>query len=319
MKEQEQKMKLPKLDDLFTIQEQRDYEKAEKVEEINISSIKDFPNHPFKVINDEKMQEMVKSVKEYGVILPVIVRPKEDGTYEMISGHRRKRACELAGIKQIRCIVKDLTDDEATILMVDSNIQREEILPSEKAFAYKMKYNAIKKKVGRNWEEKGDNASDSNIKRSTEQIAVEMGVSDRTVKNYIRLTELVPYLLDLVDSKELTIKAGVQISYLEKSVQNIICDFLQREQAVIDEEQAKILRKSFEGVDQIELAEIYQALAKQSDSVPRQPKYKPVFRVSSKARKKYFPAEYDEHDIESVIQDLLESWARQHNPDFTKE
>ena len=144
MKEQEQKMKLPKLDDLFTIQEQRDYEKAEKVEEINISSIKDFPNHPFNVINDEKMQEMVKSVKEYGVILPVIVRPKEDGTYEMISGHRRKRACELAGIKQIRCIVKDLTDDEATILMVDSNIQREEILPSEKAFAYKLKLEAMK-------------------------------------------------------------------------------------------------------------------------------------------------------------------------------
>ena len=144
MKEQEQKMKLPKLDDLFTIQEQRDYEKAEKVEEIDISNIKDFPNHPFKVNNDEKMQEMVNSVKEYGVILPVIVRPKEDGTYEMISGHRRKRACELAGIKQMRCIVKDLTDDEATILMVDSNIQREEILPSEKAFAYKMKLEAMK-------------------------------------------------------------------------------------------------------------------------------------------------------------------------------
>ena len=144
MKEKKKKMKLPKLDDLFTIQEQRDYEKAEKVEEIDISNIKDFPNHPFKVNNDEKMQEMVNSVKEYGVILPVIVRPKEDGTYEMISGHRRKRACELAGIKQMRCIVKDLTDDEATILMVDSNIQREEILPSEKAFAYKMKLEAMK-------------------------------------------------------------------------------------------------------------------------------------------------------------------------------
>ena len=144
MKEQNQKMKLPKLDDLFTNQAQRDYENAEKVEEIEISKIKDFPNHPFKVNNDDKMQEMVKRVKEYGVILPVIVRPKDNGTYEMISGHRRKRACELAGIKQIRCIVKDLTDDEATILMVDSNIQREEILPSEKAFAYKMKLEAMK-------------------------------------------------------------------------------------------------------------------------------------------------------------------------------
>ena len=124
MKEQEQKMKLPKLDDLFSNQAQRDYEKAEKVEEIDISKITDFPNHPFKVQDDDKMDEMVKSVKQYGVILPVIVRPKEDGTYEMISGHRRKRACEIAGINQIRCIVKDLSDDEAVILMVDSNIQR---------------------------------------------------------------------------------------------------------------------------------------------------------------------------------------------------
>ena len=144
MKEQEQKMKLPKLDDLFSNQAQRDYEKAEKVEEIDISKITDFPNHPFKVQDDDKMDEMVKSVKQYGVILPVIVRPKEDGTYEMISGHRRKRACEIAGINQIRCIVKDLSDDEAVILMVDSNIQREEILPSEKAFAYKMKLEAMK-------------------------------------------------------------------------------------------------------------------------------------------------------------------------------
>ena len=144
MKEQEQKMKLPKLDDLFTSQAQRDYEKAEKVEKIDISKISDFPNHPFKVKDDDKMEEMVKSIKQYGVILPVIVRPKDDGTYEMISGHRRKRACELAGVKQIRSIVKNLSDDEATILMVDSNIQREEILPSEKAFAYKMKLEAMR-------------------------------------------------------------------------------------------------------------------------------------------------------------------------------
>ena len=144
MKEQEQKMKLPKLDDLFTSQAQRDYERAEKVEEIDISKISDFPNHPFKVKDDDKMEEMVKSIKQYGVILPVIVRPKDDGTYEMISGHRRKRACELAGVKQIRSIVKNLSDDEATILMVDSNIQREEILPSEKAFAYKMKLEAMR-------------------------------------------------------------------------------------------------------------------------------------------------------------------------------
>ena len=266
------------------------------------------------------MDQLVASIRENGILMPLILRASDDSdTYDLIAGHRRLFAAKLAGLTEVPADIREMTDEEADIIMVDTNLNREHISFSEKAFAYKMKYNAIKKKVGRNWEEKGDNASDSNIKRSTEQIAAEMGVSDRTVKNYIRLTELVPYLLDLVDSKELTIKASVQISYLEKSVQNIICDFLQREQAVIDEEQAKILRESFEGVDQIELAEIYQALAKQSDSVPRQPKYKPVFRVSSKARKKYFPAEYDEHDIESVIQNLLESWAREHNPDFTKE
>ena len=132
MKEQKQDMKLPKLDDLFTTQEERDYNNAEKVQEIDISKISNFPDHPFKVNDDEKMQDMVKSIKEYGVILPVIVRPKEDGTYEMISGHRRKRACELAGVKQIRCIVKNLSDDEATILMVDSNIQKEEIQVQDK-------------------------------------------------------------------------------------------------------------------------------------------------------------------------------------------
>ena len=145
MNEQEQEMKLPKLDDLFTNQEQRDYQKAEKVEEIDTNKIKDFANHPFKVPNDEKMAEMVRSIKQYGVIEPVILRPIEDEKYEyeMISGHRRKRACELAEVKKIRSIIKNLTDDEATILMVDSNIQREEILPSEKAFAYKMKLEAL--------------------------------------------------------------------------------------------------------------------------------------------------------------------------------
>lgn len=139
MKEQERKMQLPKLDDLFTTQEERDFENAEKIEYIDIKNIKNFPNHPFKVIDDEKMEDLVSSIEKYGVILPVIVRPKANGTYEIVSGHRRKRACEIAGIKELKCLVKDLTDDEAVILMVDSNIQREEILPSEKAFAYKMK------------------------------------------------------------------------------------------------------------------------------------------------------------------------------------
>ena len=304
--------KLASFDDLFGITSESDTYDLISVDKIVPSS-----RNPFKVEENSEMDQLVASIRENGILMPLILRASDDSdTYDLIAGHRRLFAAKLVGLTEIPADIREMTDEEADIIMVDTNLNREHISFSEKAFAYKMKYEAIKKKVGRNWEEQ---FIDAPSKRSAEQIAEEMGVSPRTINNYIRLTELVPYLLDLVDSKELTIKAGVQISYLEKSVQNNICDFLQREQAVIDEEQAKILRESFEGVDQIELSEIYQALAKQSDSVPRQPKYKPVFRVSSKARKKYFPAEYDEHDIESVIQNLLEGWAREHNPDFTKE
>lgn len=306
--------KLASFDDLFGITSESDTKSAQM---ISVDKIVPSSRNPFKVEENSEMDQLVASIRENGILMPLILRASDNSdTYDLIAGHRRLFAAKLAGLTEVPADIREMTDEEADIIMVDTNLNREHISFSEKAFAYKMKYEAIKKKVGRNWEEQ---FIDAPSKRSAEQIAEEMGVSPRTINNYIRLTELVPYLLDLVDSKELTIKAGVQISYLEKSVQNNICDFLQREQAVIDEEQAKILRESFEGVDQIELAEIYQALAKQSDSVPRQPKYKPVFRVSSKARKKYFPAEYDEHDIESVIQDLLESWAREHNPDFTKE
>lgn len=306
--------KLASFDDLFGITPEPDMKSAQM---IPIDKIVPSSRNPFKVEENSEMDQLVASIRENGILMPLILRASDNSdTYDLIAGHRRLFAAKLAGLTEVPADIREMTDEEADIIMVDTNLNREHISFSEKAFAYKMKYEAIKKKVGRNWEEK---FIDAPSKRSAEQIAEEMGVSPRTINNYLRLTELVPYLLDLVDSKELTIKSGVQLSYLEKSVQNNICDFLQREQAVIDEEQAKILRESFEGVDQIELAEIYQALAKQSDSVPRQPKYKPVFRVSSKARKKYFPAEYDEHDIESVIQDLLESWAREHNPDFTKE
>lgn len=306
--------KLASFDDLFGITSESDTKSAQM---ISVDKIVPSSRNPFKVEENSEMDQLVASIRENGILMPLILRASDNSdTYDLIAGHRRLFAAKLAGLTEVPADIREMTDEEADIIMVDTNLNREHISFSEKAFAYKMKYEAIKKKVGRNWEEQ---FIDAPSKRSAEQIAEEMGVSPRTINNYIRLTELVPYLLDLVDSKELTIKAGVQISYLEKSVQNNICDFLQREQAVIDEEQAKILRESFEGVDQIELAEIYQALAKQSDSVPCQPKYKPVFRVSSKARKKYFPAEYDEHDIESVIQNLLEGWAREHNPDFTKE
>ena len=244
MKEQEQKMKLPKLDDLFTSQEQRDYENAEKVEEIDISKISNFPDHPFKVVNDDKMEEMVKSIKEYGVILPVIVRPKEDGTYEMISGHRRKRACELAGIKQIRCIVKDLTDDEATILMVDSNIQREEILPSEKAFAYKMKLEAMKHQGKRVDLEEDETYRPLGDKlKSADIMGQEIGESARTIQRYIRLTYLIPELLEQVDLKRIAFRPAVELSYLSEENQYVVQNIFEFDEVTPSLSQAIRLKK----------------------------------------------------------------------------
>ena len=240
MKEQKQDMKLPKLDDLFTTQEERDYAVAEKVQEINISDISDFPEHPFKVNDDDKMKEMVKSVKEYGVILPVIVRPKENGTYEMISGHRRKRACELAGVKQIRCIVKNLSDDEATILMVDSNIQREEILPSEKAFAYKMKLEAMKHQ-GKQLETTSDPMEQKLTTR--EIIANENGESASNIQRYIRLTELIPELLEEVDNKRIAFRPAVELSYLSEENQYVVLNKLEYDEVSPSLSQAIVLKK----------------------------------------------------------------------------
>lgn len=304
MKEQEQKMKLPKLDDLFTIQEQRDYEKAEKVEEINISSIKDFPNHPFKVINDEKMQEMVKSVKEYGVILPVIVRPKEDGTYEMISGHRRKRACELAGIKQIRCIVKDLTDDEATILMVDSNIQREEILPSEKAFAYKLKLEAMKHQGKRIDLEENETSTPVVSKLRTDEIlGEEVGESRENIRRYIRLTYLIPELLEEVDNKRIAFRPAVELSYLEEDYQYVVLNKLQYDEVSPSLSQAITLKKmQQEGT--ISEEKIENLLDKEK------PNQKEFIKIHNDRIEKYIPTKIKES---GKIEDFIIKCVEEHN------
>ena len=304
MKEQEQKMKLPKLDDLFTIQEQRDYEKAEKVEEINISSIKDFPNHPFKVINDEKMQEMVKSVKEYGVILPVIVRPKEDGTYEMISGHRRKRACELAGIKQIRCIVKDLTDDEATILMVDSNIQREEILPSEKAFAYKLKLEAMKHQGKRIDLEENETSTPVVSKLRTDEIlGEEVGESRENIRRYIRLTYLIPELLEEVYNKRIAFRPAVELSYLEEDYQYVVLNKLQYDEVSPSLSQAITLKKmQQEGT--ISEEKIENLLDKEK------PNQKEFIKIHNDRIEKYIPTKVKDS---GKIEDFIIQCVEEHN------
>ena len=226
MEEQKKKMQLPKItrDEFFTTQEERDLRSKEHVENLKISDIADFPNHPFKVIVDDEMREMSKSIEEYGVLVPVLVRPKQDGKYEMISGHRRKKASELAQKESIPCIIRELTDDEATIIMVDSNMQREHILPSEKAFAYKLKLEALNSQGKRN--DLTLSPMDTKLD-SAEKLGKEFDDSRATVFRYIRLTELIPKILDMVDSERIAFRPAVEISYLTKDEQNMLLDCME--------------------------------------------------------------------------------------------
>ncbi len=216
------------LDDLFSTDESRAEAQLEKVVTLNPADISDFPNHPFKVKQDEAMAEMVDSVKQYGVLVPALVRPKADGGYEMVAGHRRKCAATLAGITEMPCIVRNLTDDEATIIMVDSNLQRETILPSEKAFAYKMKLEAMKRQAGR---PKNSAPLEPNLKgtRSNEKLAASSPDSRSQIQRYIRLTELIPPMLDMVDSGKIAFRPAVELSYLTKEQQQSLYDTMECE------------------------------------------------------------------------------------------
>ncbi len=304
MKEQEQKMKLPKLDDLFTSQAQRDYERAEKVEEIDISKISDFPNHPFKVKDDDKMEEMVKSIKQYGVILPVIVRPKDDGTYEMISGHRRKRACELAGVKQIRTIVKDLSDDEATILMVDSNIQREEILPSEKAFAYKMKLEAMRHQ-GKNIDIDESETSAPMVQKLTsrEILGNEVGESRENIRRYIRLTHLIPELLEQVDLKRIAFRPAVELSYLSEENQYVVQNIFEFDEVTPSLSQAIRLKK-LEQEGKLTEEKIEEILGQEK------PNQKEFIKIHNERIDKYIPQKIKES---GKVEDFIIQCVEEHN------
>lgn len=213
-------MPLPTIDDLFTTQEERDNANLEQVKNISLNDIDDFPKHPFKVVLNDEMNDMIDSIKDKGVLVPTIVRPKGNGKYEMISGHRRKKASEILKLETIPCIVRELTDDEATIIMVDSNLQREKILPSEKAFAYKMKMEALS--------HQGKITSRPLVDKlkSVDQIGLENGDSGRQVQRYIRLTELIPKLLDKVDVGEIAFRPAVELSYLTKDEQTDLLDIM---------------------------------------------------------------------------------------------
>ncbi len=238
---------LPTLDDLFSTQEQRDEAKLQKIRDIPIGEIDNFPDHPFKVRDDEDMMQLVESIRDRGVITSATVRQKEDGRYELISGHRRKRASEIAGYETLRCEVVDLSREEATILMVESNFQRSQILPSEKAYAYKMRLEAMKKQAGRPLKENASPlATDFDKGRSDVQLAEQVGESKDQVRRYIRLTELVPELLECVDDGRMKMRPAVEISYLDENCQRDIVEEIDLNECTPSHAQAIKMRKFFQ-------------------------------------------------------------------------
>ncbi|SHK73095.1 ParB/RepB/Spo0J family partition protein [Hespellia stercorisuis] len=235
---------LTTLDDLFTTQEMRDEGKVAKIRDIPISEIDEFPDHPFKVRDDEDMLNLVESIKERGVITPATVREKEDGRFELVSGHRRKRACEIAGIETLRSEVVDLSRDEATILMVESNYQRSQILPSEKAFAYKMRLDAMKRQAGRPSKNNSDPVGPNLVGiRSNEELSDETGDSTSQIKRYIRLTNLVPELLEFVDEGKIKMRPAVELSYLDEDCQRDIVDEIDLSESTPSHAQAIRMRE----------------------------------------------------------------------------
>ena len=233
---------LTRLDDLFTTQAQREEERLSKIRDIPLELIDDFPDHPFKVRDDEDMQQLVESIKERGVITPATVRQKEDGRYELVSGHRRKRASELAGFETLRCEVVDLNRDEATILMVESNFQRSQILPSEKAFAYKMRLDAMKRQAGRPTK---NNLVPVGQNYSREELAAQSGESQTQIQRYVRLTNLVPELLEFVDEGRIKMRPAVELSYLDEDCQRDVVDEIDLNDATPSHDQTIRMRKLF--------------------------------------------------------------------------
>ena len=304
MKEKEEKMHFPKIDDFFTTQEERDEQKLEKVEKIAVSSISNFPNHPYQVKDNEEMEDFVENIKQKGVIHPVIVRTKEDGTYEMISGHRRKRACELAGIKEIPAIVRDMSDEDAIIYMVDSNKQREKILPSEKAFAYKMKLEAMKRQGQRNDLETSSPTATKLNKSTAEIIGEDFGEGRDNVYRYIRLTELIPELLQLVDDEKMKLRPAVEISYLTKSEQEYVFEVMEYNEVFPSHPQARELKKlSADG--NLTDDDIDRILSEEK------PNQKEQVRFMEEDIRKYFPKSYTKSDMQKTIISLLEKWQKQ--------
>ncbi len=316
MKSSAKSINLTSLDDLFSTEESRAEESCEKVVRIPLAELHPFPNHPFHVRDDEAMQNTVDSIKEYGVLTPGIVRPREDGGYEIVAGHRRKHGSELAGLTDMPCIVREMDNDTATILMVDSNIQREDILPSERAQAYKMKLDAIRRKAGRpaknaeistagNCDQVGHNYDG---KRSVQIVADEAGESKTQVQRYIRLTELQPELQQMVDDKKIAMTPAVELSYLKPEEQQMLLTAIDSEQATPSLSQAQRMKK------------LSQAGKLNDDTMldimmeQKKPE-KCELTFSGDVLRKYFPRSYTPQRMQETIIKLLEAWVKKRQRD----
>ena len=293
-------MNLPSADDLFTTQEERNQKNQEYVKNISIYEITDFPNHPFKVKMDDKMLETIESVRDHGVLVPALVREKPMGGYEMISGHRRKMASELAGKETMPCIVRNLSDDQAVIVMVDSNLQREEILPSEKAFAYKMKLEAMNRQGKRT-----DLTSTPRVSkfRTNEILAQEAGESRETIRRYIRLTELIPEILEMVDDKKISMRPAVELSYLTKEEQEILYDTMESEACTPSHAQAIKIRK-FSAEGRLNEDVLLSIMAEEKPNQVEQ------WKIPKNRLKKYFPSGTTQQKMEETIIKTLELYRK---------
>jgi len=295
---------LTSLDSLFTTQEQRDEAKRDSVQDIPISQISDFPEHPFKVKQDEAMLEMAESVRQYGVLVPGLVRQLEDGSYQMVSGHRRKLASELAGRDTIPCIVRDLTDDEAVIIMVDSNLQRERVLPSEKAFAYKMKLDAMRRQAGRPSKENGVPLGHHFQQGKSREILADNSPDSNTqIQRYIRLTNLIPEILDMVDDGRIAFRPAVELSYLAEQEQCALYDTMGREDCTPSLAQA-IKMKAFSRDGKLTDAVILSIMEEEK------PNQKEQFRIPKERISKYFKPGTPARTMEDTIIKALDYYRK---------
>ena len=301
-KGREIKLNLPAADDLFSTQEERDEAKREFIADIPLTEISDFPDHPYKVKQDESMLELAASIREKGVVNPALVRPKPEGGYEMVAGHRRKFASELAGKTNMPCIVRNLTDDEATIIMVDSNLQREKVLPSEKAFAYKMKLDAMKRQ-GQRTDLTSTPVEQKLSKYSVEILGEVVGESRSQIQRYIRLTELIPPILDMVDEGKIAMRPAVELSYLPKEQQQILFDTMELEDCTPSHAQAIKMRK-FAEAGKLNEDVILSIMTEEKPNQVEQ------FKIPKKRIDKYFSPGTTPKQMEDTIIKALELYRR---------